>query len=69
MSYEKTIPETLTDSDVVSLLEGLRAKRRAESADMAMAMGLALASHLDAIGMSREAGEVEAIVSRVMATF
>jgi hypothetical protein len=34
---------------------------------MAIVMGLALASHLDAIGMSREAGEVEAIVSRVLA--
>jgi hypothetical protein len=61
------IPETMTNSDKASLLEGLRAKRKAESADMAIAMGLALASHLDAIGMNREAGEVEAIVSRVMA--
>lgn len=59
--------ETMTASDKVSLLEGLRAKRKAESTDMAIAMGLALASHLDAIGMNREAGEVEAIVSRVMA--
>jgi hypothetical protein len=61
------IPETMTGSDKVLLLEGLRAKRKAESTDMAIAMGLALASHLDAIGMNREAGEVEAIVSRVMA--
>lgn len=61
------IPETLSASEKDGLLEGLRAKRKAESADMAIAMGLALASHLDAIGMSREAGEVEAIVSRVMA--
>ena len=61
------IPETLTASERDGLLEGLRAKRKAESADIAIAMGLALASHLDAIGMNREAGEVEAIVSRVMA--
>jgi hypothetical protein len=61
------ILETMTDSDKASLLEGLRAKRKAESTDIAIAMGLALASHLDAIGMNREAGEVEAIVSRVMA--
>ena len=61
------IPETMTGSDKVLLLEGLRAKRKAESTDIAIAMGLALASHLDAIGMNREAGEVEAIVSRVMA--
>jgi len=61
------IPETMNASDIASALDGLRAKRKAESADMAIVMGLALASHLDAIGMSREAGEVEAIVSRVLA--
>lgn len=55
----------LTKSEEASLLEGLRAKRRADAADLGSALGLAFASKLQALGMTREAAEVEAMVARM----
>lgn len=56
---------TLTASEEVSVLEGLRAKRRAEAADMAPALGQSFVSRLQTLGMHREAAEVEAMIKRI----
>ena len=55
----------LTASEEASLLDGLRAKRKAEAADMAVPLGLSFASRLRTLGMDREADEVEAMVNHV----
>ena len=55
----------LTASEEASLLDGLRAKRRADAADMAPSLGLSFASRLRTLGMDREAAEVEAMVQRI----
>ena len=55
----------LTASEEANLLDGLRAKRRADAADMAPPLGLSFASRLRTLGMHREAAEVEAMVQRI----
>lgn len=55
----------LTASEEVSLLEGLRARRVADAADMAPPLGLSFASRLRTLGMHREADEVEAMIERL----
>ena len=55
----------LTASEEASLLDGLRAKRRADAANMAPSLGLSFASRLRTLGMDREAAEVEAMVNHI----
>jgi hypothetical protein len=47
------------------ILASLRAKRKAEAADMAPGLGLSFASRLRTLGLDKEANEVEIIVKRI----
>jgi hypothetical protein len=55
----------LTSSEETSLLENLRAKRRAEAIDMAPLYGDSFASNLRTLGMHKEAAQVEALVKHI----
>lgn len=55
----------LSVSEQVSVLQGLRAKRRAEAASMAPSLGLSFVSRLHTLGLHAEAEQVEAMVKRI----
>jgi hypothetical protein len=58
--------ERLTASERADLLEGLRARRRADAADMAPPLGLAFASRLRTLGRHADADAVEKMAREIM---